>query len=208
METADAVIIGGGLIGTSIAYQLGKRLNKVVLIEKAEIGGQTSGSCDKAIFLQSKKPGFPIKLARASRNMFHHLEEDLGMSFEFNPSGGMIIIESEKYKPFMQDFVANQRKAGMEVEMLDRKQALEQQPYLSPEIEGSTFCSEDAEVNPMRLTQAFAHGAEKENVDVRTYTAVTDIFIDRGQVTGVDTTKGPISTNLVINAAGPFSTLR
>lgn len=205
METADAVIIGGGLIGTSIAYQLGKRLNKVVLIEKAEIGGQTSGSCDKAIFLQSKKPGFPIKLARASRNMFHHLEEDLGMSFEFNPSGGMIIIESEKYKPFMQDFVANQRKAGMEVEMLDRKQALEQQPYLSPEIEGSTFCSEDAEVNPMRLTQAFAHGAEKENVDVRTYTAVTDIFIDRGQVTGVDTTKGPISTNLVINAAGPFA---
>src|SRR5699024_4290175 len=56
-----------------------------------------------------------------------------------------------------------------------------------------------------RLTQAFAHGAEKENVDVRTYTAVTDIFIDHGQVTGVDTTKGPISTNLVINAAGPFA---
>src|SRR5699024_7747895 len=104
METADAVIIGGGLIGTSIAYQLEKRLNKVVLIEKAEIGGPTSGSCDYAIFIRSKKAGFPIKLARASRNMFHHLEEDLGMSFEFNPSGGMIIIESEKYKPFMQDF--------------------------------------------------------------------------------------------------------
>src|SRR5699024_6385906 len=196
METADAVIIGGGLIGTSIAYQLGKRLNKVVLIEKAEIGGQTSGSCDKAIFLQSKKPGFPIKLARASRNMFHHLEEDRGMSYEFNPSGGMIIIESEKYKPYMQDDVANQRKPGRDVEMLDRKQAIEQQPYVYPEIEGSSLCSEDAEVNPMRLTQAFAHGAEKENVDDRTYTAVTYIFIDHGQVTGVDTTKGPISTNL------------
>src|SRR5699024_3911550 len=117
----------------------------------------------------------------------------------------MINIESEKYNTSMQGFVTNQRKAGLEVEMFDRKQALEQQPYLSPEIEGSTFCSEDAEVNPMRLTQAFAHGAEKENVDVRTYTAVTDIFIDRGQVTGVDTTKGPISTNLVINAAGPFA---
>src|SRR5699024_12877332 len=103
--------------------------------------------------------------------------EDLGMSFEFNPSGGMIIIESEKYKPFMQDFVANQRKAGMEVEMLDRKQALEQQRYLSPEIEGSTFCSEDAEVYPMRLTRALAHGAEKEAVDFRTYTAVTAICI-------------------------------
>src|SRR5699024_8738675 len=94
METADAVIIEDGLIGTYIACQLGKRLNKVVLIEKAEIGWQTYGSCDKAIFLQSKKPGIPIKLARASRNMFHHLEEDLGMSFEFIPSGGMIIIES------------------------------------------------------------------------------------------------------------------
>src|SRR5699024_6298701 len=85
------------------------------------------------------------------------------------------------------------------------KQALEQQPYLSPEIEGSTFCSEDAEVNPMRLTQAFAHGAEKKNVDVSTNTVVTDIFIDHGQMTGVDTTRGPISKNSIMNAAGHFA---
>src|SRR5699024_12477728 len=69
METADAVVIGGGVIGTSIAFRLAKLFTKVVLIEKKEIGGQTSASCDKAIFIQSKKPGFPIKLRSEERRV-------------------------------------------------------------------------------------------------------------------------------------------
>lgn len=206
METADVVIIGGGMIGTSIAFQLGHLFKKVVVLESGELGGQTSASCDKAIFLQSKKPGFPIKLARESRKMFSHLEEDLGMSIEFKPSGGMIIIESEEHLPFMEEFTEKQRDAGIDIDILDNKEVLERQPCLSPDVIGATFCREDAEVNPMYLSQAFAHGAEQQHVDIRTYTKVTQIFTEKNKVTGVETTKGTILTDLVINAAGPFAT--
>ena len=112
METADVVIVGGGVIGTSIAYRLaGNR--KVVLIEKGEIGAETSGSCDKAIFLQSKKPGFPIKLAQESRMVYENLEEELGMNIEFQKNGGMIVIENESHLDFMRKFVKQQNKAGI-----------------------------------------------------------------------------------------------
>lgn len=120
METADVVIVGGGVIGTSIAYRLaGNR--KVVLIEKGEIGAETSGSCDKAIFLQSKKPGFPIKLAQESRMVYENLEEELGMNIEFQKNGGMIVIENESHLDFMRKFVKQQNKAGINVKLVDQK---------------------------------------------------------------------------------------
>lgn len=205
METADAVIIGGGLIGTSIAFRLGATMKKVILLEEKEIGGQTSGSCDKAVFLQSKQPGYPIQLAKASREIYEHLEEELGYPFEFKQSGGMIVIESEAHLPFMKDFVERQAAAGIEVELLDRKETLKKQPALSGHITGATYSKEDAEVNPLLLTQAFAHGARKTGVDIRPDTKALHIEQEKGKVTGVTTEKGRIATNLVIHAAGPFA---
>lgn len=205
LETADVVVIGGGVIGTSIAFRLSKTGRKVILVEKGAMGAQTSGSCDKAVFLQSKKPGFPIHLAKSSRQVYEHLEEELGTSFEFKKSSGMIVIQSEKHLPFMSHFVEEQNKAGIDVQLLDRAAALAKQPCLSPHIIGSTYSSEDAEVNPLLLTQAFAQAAKQQGVDIRTHTEVVNIICQHGQVTSVQTTKGRIATELVINAAGPFA---
>ncbi|WP_164669336.1 NAD(P)/FAD-dependent oxidoreductase [Virgibacillus doumboii] len=205
METADAVVIGGGVIGTSIAYQLSKHRKKVVLLEKGDIGAQTSGACDKAIFLQSKKPGFPIKLAKESRKIYENLEVELETSIEFKRAGGMIVIEKEAHLPFMKGFVKKQNKAGIDVKMLDRKEALAWQPSLSQYIEGATFSKEDAEVNPLLLTQAFAEAAKRKGVDIRTHTEVKGITVKKGKVTGVKTTNDYFATDTVINAAGPFA---
>ena len=205
METADVVIIGGGVIGTSIAFRLAKLFEKIVLIEKGEIGGQTSGSCDKAIFLQSKKAGFPIKMAIASREIYKNLQEELGMSFEFKQSGGMIVIESDSHLPFMEAFTKSQRESGINIELLNRKEALRRQPCFSSHITGATYCQDDAEVNPLLLSQAFAYGAKREGVDVRTHTEVINIHVKKGKVEGIVTNKGKIATNLVINATGPFA---
>lgn len=205
METADAVIIGGGLIGTSIAFRLGSKLKKVILLEEKDIGGQTSGACDKAVFLQSKQPGYPIRLAKASREIYEHLEEELDYPFEFKQSGGMVVIESEAHLPFMKDFVERQATAGIEVELLDKKATLEHQPNLANHMVGATYSKEDAEVNPLLLTQAFAYGARREGVDIRTGTKVVQIHQENGEITGVTTTNGRIATDLVIHAAGPFA---
>ncbi|QQK75721.1 FAD-dependent oxidoreductase [Salicibibacter cibarius] len=205
MKTADAVVIGGGVIGTSIAYRLAEGNRKVILIEKGEIGSRTSGSCDKAIFLQSKKPGFPSELAKESRAVYENLEEELDFSFEFKRGGGMIVVQSEKYVPFMKDFVEKQKQAGIDIQLLDQKEARDRQPCLSKDIIGSTYSNEDAEVNPMLLSQAFAAAAKRKGVDIRTHTEVVDIVIDNGKVVGVQTPKEYIATEMVVNAAGPFA---
>lgn len=204
MQTADAVVIGGGVIGTSIAYRLAEH-RKVVLIDKGEIGAQTSGACDKAIFLQSKKPGFPIKLANASRRIYENLEDELEAPIEFKKDGGMIVIEKESHLPFMKDFIKKQNKAGINVKLLDKKESLAWQPSLSSHIAGSAYSKQDAEVNPLLLSQEFAEASKRKGVEIQTHTEVTDIAVKQGRVTGVQTDKGYIATELVVNAAGPFA---
>ncbi|MGM8364449.1 NAD(P)/FAD-dependent oxidoreductase [Virgibacillus sp. W0181] len=206
MKTADAVVIGGGVVGASIAFRLAEVVDHVMLIDKDEIGGKTSGSCDKAIFLQSKKPGFPVRLAHASRNIYENLEAELDMSFEFKQSGGMIVIENEAHLPFMENFVENQNKAGIHVQMLDREEALDKQPCFAPHIVGSTYCKDDAEVNPLLLSYAFATAAKRKGVTLQTHTEIIDIHTEKGRITGVETNQGKIATPIVVNAAGPFAT--
>lgn len=205
MNSADVVVIGGGVIGTSIAYRLGATGRRVILIEKGGIGAETSASCDKAIFLQSKKPGFPSQLAKSSRQVYENLEEELGVSFEFKRAGGMIVIQSEAHLEFMKDFVNIQKAAGMDIQLLNQKDTLEIQPCLSPSTIGSTYSSEDAEVNPLLLSQAFASAAKQYGVKIQTHTEVQSIEVNDGKVTGVQTNNGFIGTDFVINAGGPFS---
>lgn len=205
MKTADAVVIGGGVIGTSIAYRLAEKYKKVILVEKGEVGTQTSGSCDKAIFLQSKKPGFHIELARESRRIYENLEDELGINFEFKNAGGMIIIESEEHLEFMKNFVENQKESGIGIKLLDKQETLNHQPCLSNNIVGSTYSGEDAEVNPLLLSQAFAEASKLKGVDIWTHTEVIDIRCESGRVVGLETNKGFISTDIIVNAAGPFA---
>lgn len=204
METADAVVIGGGVIGTSIAYRLAEH-RKVILLERGELGAQTSGSCDKAIFLQSKKPGFPIKLAQANREIYETLEEELDTSIEFKKNGGMIVIESEAHLASMKKFVKERNKAGLDVKLLDDKEVHAWQPGLSGDILGAAWCAQDAEVNPLLLSQAFAQAAKRRGADIRPHTEATDILCERGKVVGVQTRHGKITTGTVVNAAGPFA---
>ncbi|WP_400163610.1 NAD(P)/FAD-dependent oxidoreductase [Brevibacillus sp. TJ4] len=205
MLTADAVVIGGGVIGTSIAYRLAVQGRTVMLVDKGGIGEQTSGSCDKGVFLQSKKPGIHLELAKASREVFEHLEEELGMSISFRRSGGMIVIETEEQRERLESFVQQQQEAGVPVQLLEKEEAFRHQPALSRHIVGATRCDLDAEVNPLHLSHAFATAAVRSGARLMTHTEVTGIGCSHGQVREVVTTRGTISTEVVVNAAGPFA---
>jgi glycine/D-amino acid oxidase-like deaminating enzyme len=205
MLTADAVVIGGGVIGTSIAYRLALQGRKTIVVERGPIGAATSGSCDKAIFLQSKRQGIHLELAKESRLIYEQLEDELGIPFEFQRSGGMIVIETDAQLEAMKAFVQAQRDAGVPVQLLDRKEALVIQPVLSPRVVGATWCAEDAEVNPLKLTHAFALASSRLGSRVMAHTEVTGITCRQGKVTEVITSQGKIATEVVVNACGPFS---
>lgn len=203
--TADAVVIGGGVIGTSVAYRLAERGRRVILVEKSDLASGASGACDKAIFLQSKNPGLHLELALASAAMYEGLAEELGSEIEFRRDGAMIAIETPADYEVMTKFAARQREAGLRVQLLSGDEARKIQPALAPHIAGATWSDQDAEVNPMLLTFALARAARRHGAEIFTNSEVTGIRTRGGRVTAVVTNRGEISTDLVINACGAWA---
>jgi len=204
-RTADVIVLGGGVIGSSVAYHLSGKKVRVVLLEKGDPVSGTSSACDGLIFLQSKKPGPHLQLAMASRARFDDLPEELDSNIELRREGGMITVATESELHAMEHFVEEQRKHGLEVSLVDGHRAREMESCLSREIMASTFCPLDAQVNPIYLTLAFLKSAKRQGARAFAHTPVTGIARKGGGVFAVQTPRGAIETKRVVNAAGVFA---
>ena len=204
-DNADVVVIGAGVIGASIAYQLAKRKLNVVVLEKSGFASGSSGACGGTIFLQTKRPGIHLEMALQSAKRFLHLEEELAANIEYQNNGGMIIIEHEDEMKSVQRSLELQRNAGLEVSLLDQKQSRELEPSLNQMILGATFSSMDAQVNPFFLTFALLKTAEIFGAKVYCNTRVTGIGKASDRIHSVQTDKGDIETETIVNAAGVYA---
>ena len=201
----DVVVIGGGVIGTSIAYNLAKRSVDVILVEKDDLASGTSGSCDGFVFMQSKKPGIHLDIALESSRIMQSLATELKRDIEYDKNGGMILIESAEDISEMQNLVRQQRSSGLDVELLDSKQARDVEPSLSQNIAGAIYSQMDGHVNPISLCLAYAESAKELGAKILTNAEVTEINVSNGKVQRVVTTKGSIKANIVINSAGVYA---
>ena len=204
-KKTDVVIIGGGVIGSSIAYHLSKRKIEVVLLEKGDLASGASSACDGLIFLQSKKPGVHLQLALESKKRFDHLGEELEFDIEYKNHGGMVVIENEQELQAMKLFVEKQQKIGLDVSLLDTDQARKMEPSLSEKILGSAFSPLDGQVNPILLTFAFISAAKKLGTEVLTHIEITGIELKSGRIRSIKTSKGEIETDIIINATGVYA---
>lgn len=204
-KKADVLIIGGGVIGSSIAYHLSKRKIGVVLLEKGDLASGASSACDGLIFLQSKKPGVHLELALESKKRFDHLGEELDFDIEYKNHGGMVVIENEQELQAMKLFVEKQQKIGLDVSLLDTDQARKMEPSLSEKNLGSTFSPLDGQVNPILLTFAFISAAKKLGTEVLTHIEITGIELKSGKVRSIITAKGEIETDTIVNATGAYA---
>lgn len=89
---ADVVVIGGGVIGTSIAYHLAQKKISVTLLEQGDLASGSSGACDGLVFKQSKKSGVHLQLAMESKRRFERLKDQLPVSIEYKSKGGMVVV--------------------------------------------------------------------------------------------------------------------
>ena len=204
-RSADVVVIGGGVIGASIAYHLAKRKIGVVLLEKGNAACGSSGACGGTIFLQTKSPGTHLELALESSRRFVYLEQELGAAFEYQRHGGMIVIETEEELRTLQQFVEKQNRSGLDVSLLNAKQAREIVPLLSDKILGAAYSPMDAQVNPMFLTFAFLKAARDSGAQILTNTRVTGFRKTANCIRSVKTDKGEIQTAAVVNAGGAYA---
>ncbi len=201
----DVAILGAGVNGTSIAYELSKRGKKVLLIDKIVMGAGASGSCDDMILLQSKKPGILLEMAFKSLELFESLKDELPSDIEFETRGGTILIEDEEHLAIMEDFVASQNKYGLDVEIIDRKRLLQLQPLVAEDIIASTYSARDSQVNPMLLMKAFLLGARQKGMELLSRTRATSVErLNSGWRLLLDSGDS-VETEVVVNAAGAWA---
>ena len=201
----DAVIIGGGIIGCSIAYYLAKKGIRPIVVERRGVGEGTSSACDGFIFMQTKKPGLPLTLAMESAGIYQTLSKELGSEVYYQRPGGLILIETEEQLAVMEEVVANQKKCGMEVEIISGDDARKMEPYLSKNIAAAAYSALDGHADPIATTLAFAKKAKELGAEFWTHTQVTGITVKNGAVRGVQTSRGEIETECAVVAAGAWS---
>ena len=205
-KTANAVIIGGGVVGCAIAAELSKKINNVVLIERNGISSQASGANFGMIWIQTRFPGYDVAMVEKSEDLYEKLvEEDFDIDIEYEKVGGLTVGYSEAQLTAMKWQCKRKQSFGFPVAMLDREDTLRLEPNLSPEVIGSIFCGEDAQLNPYLTTMAFANLARRRGTEINTYTEVIGIKLKNKKVQEVITNRGNISTPLVINATGSWA---
>ena len=202
----DVIVIGGGIIGCAIAYSLQKRGKRVVLLEKNNLVGGASGSCDQGILLQSKAPGEHLLLGIYSMKMYETLGQELGADLEFQQKGYMLLMESQAECDAMDGIIRQQRALGLPVERIGMDEALRRQPGISREaVVGATFCPWDSEVNPYKTTLAYADAAVRLGAEIRIHTPVTGLILQGGSLCGVRTPEGEIRADTVVLACGAWT---
>lgn len=205
-KDADVIIVGGGIIGCSAAYYLSKLGKKVLLLEREDLTKGSAGATDGVVGYHTKKPGHQMDLAVQSIAMFETLSEELGMDVEYGlKCGGMQPVEDKMQWDILSEIVEEQRKSGVEIEMISAEEARKIEPLLSRDIYGALYSPTGGKVNPIKLTMAFSQAAKKLGATIQIETEVTDMIMDGKKVLGVKTDKGDFYADTVVNACGSWA---
>ena len=205
-KTADVVIIGGGIVGLSIAYYLAlKKAGRIVLFEKGQLGEGSTSRCVGGIRTQFSTE-INIRFSLESLKTFEHFEEEFGVVPEFRRIGYLFLGTSKWEIEVFRENMKLQKKFSIPVEFLNSDEIASRWPYLRTEdVLGGTFCAWDGYAGPNEILSGFASGAKRGGVKIHEGTEVTGISLAKGKIQSVKTKRGEISTPVVVNAGGPYA---
>ncbi len=203
------VIIGGGVIGCSVAYHLTKKgWTDVVLLERKQL---TSGTTWHAagLIAQLRATANMTKLAKYSQELYGSLEEETGVATGFKRCGSITVALTDERKEEIYRQAAMARAFGVEVEEISNERVSELYPHLNIEdVKGAVYLPLDGQGDPANIALALAKGARQRGGIVKERIKVTDIINDGRKVTGVDwvaddgSASGHIECDMVVNCAG------
>ncbi|ANV71723.1 MULTISPECIES: NAD(P)/FAD-dependent oxidoreductase [Bacillus] len=205
MRHCDVLIIGGGIIGCSIAYYTSKYGRDVTIIEKGEFVSGTSSRCDGNILAIDKDPGFDSQMSLVSQKLVTDLSEELEHSFEYRAPGSILVCESDEEMEAAQQWVNRQKEAGLPFRMLDRKDIREESPFFADDLLGGLECATDSTVNPYLLAFSLLSEAQKFGAKAFKQTEVKSMEIETDGSFVVETTNGTFTAQQVVNAAGVWA---
>jgi len=205
-DRARVVIIGGGVIGTSVAYHLAKLgWTDVVLVEQGQLSSGTTWHAAGLVGqLRASESG--TRLVQYSCELYASLEEETGLSAGYKQCGGVTVARTEARMTQLRRTAAAAGAYDMECHLLTPAEAAEHYPIMRvDDLVGAIWLPGDGTANPTDLTQALAKGARLHGVRVFERTRVTGVTTERGRVTGVRTDAGDIEAAYVVNCAGQWA---
>ena len=206
-KTADVVIIGGGCMGASVAFHLARRgVTNIVLVEREPLLGAGSTGQNAGGVRHQFSHEANIRLSIESIRMFERFQEEVGYAIDFHQDGYLFLLSTPESVSAFRHNVDLQRRLGVDVDWLDPNQAAALAPGLNVEgVHAATFCARDGIADPNGVTMGFAKAAQDAGVEVCRETEVVGIQLEHGRISAVETTRGAISTQTVVNAAGPYA---
>ena len=205
-DAASIVIIGGGVMGASIAFHLAEAgVGNVVLLERNELA---SGSTSKAAGGVRAQFSDPVNIALGARSLdaFESFQTRPGQAIDLHQVGYLFLITRESDLAVYEQSVALQNEMGVKSVLLTASQAAELSPgVVTKDVLAAAFHSRDGYCSPESVVMGYASGARRHGATMHTGVAVTDIIKEGCNIVGVVTEVGTISTSTVICAAGPWS---
>lgn len=206
-QTADFLIIGGGVMGASTAYHLALAGAKnVLLLEREPFFGQgATGRCAGGVRYQFATE-INIRLSIASMAMIERFEEETGQACDYHPCGYLFVLTQPADVARFEHNVALQQRLGVQTEWLTGAEVRRRLPLMHfPDALAGTFHQKDGLADPNGIVMGYVKRARELGATAVTDTGVTDIITKGGRVTAVQTNQGLVQTNCVINAAGPWA---
>lgn len=196
------VIVGGGIIGCSIAYNLVRRGCNAVLVERDSVGSGTTGRSVGGI-RHFKRDPLEAELSGAGYALHKQLHEELGAPTDFRITGSLAIYSDRGELESAQPAIPALARRGVRLDILEPTDVLRFAPYLyTGDIAGGVYCPDDARSDPYAVTQAYRSAAQRLGAVVLEHTVVKGVDVERGRVTGVETDATRIEAEVVVNAAG------
>ena len=206
-RSADAVVIGAGMVGAATAAALAATGRRVVIVDRSGPLGGTTAAGEGNILVSDKLPGPELTLALRSAALwreFAGLGRDGG--FEFEAKGGVVAAQDGAQLDALLELAERQRAAGVQVRPLDPGGLREAEPRIAPGLAGGAFYPQDSQVQPMKAVLAFLRRARRDGARVVSGASVLALECGPdGRAVALVTSRGRVAAPVVVNAAGPWS---
>ncbi|HLJ97327.1 MAG TPA: FAD-binding oxidoreductase [Gemmataceae bacterium] len=205
MPTCDILIVGGGVMGVSIAHALAQhRAGRIIVLEKAYLGAGSSGKSG-AIIRQHYSNRLTAQMAQKSLRVFEHFDDAVGGPPVFTHTG-MVVVVNQRDRSGLEANVTMQRELGIDVRMVSRQELADIDPNAClAEDELAAYEAEAGYVEAVQVVASFAEAARRQGVDIRQGVEVKAILLEGGRVLGAETTEGQYHCRTIILATGPWA---
>ena len=208
MQTAEAVIIGGGIVGSSIAYHLtaAGHANVLVVERETQQGKGSTGKSMGGVRAQFSTP-VNIQMSLYAIPFYASFDERLGHPAGYRPQGYLFCATSDKHMAYLRGNYDRQVALGLrDARIVTGDEIRSMFPLLrGDDIVGGSFCSSDGFVDPYSAMIGFMTWASEHGAKLWKHTNVTAIHRDANGISRVETSRGPVSTRVVVNCAGPWA---